>query len=132
MGISILSLFFNDKSKIKEDLQVLKNNSKVRNQMLNSCLINMIGTLLFFTALKELPVSIVSINEDLVSRLFHLLSYKQLCNKISSIKIHESIKLFENRYIPINNTCFKHHLCNAYFQRASYVGPIVRNFNDYI
>lgn len=64
LGIAILSIFFNDTSFIKQDIQVLKHDKKARWQMGVTCLISMIGTVLFFTALKELPVSIVSIYEN--------------------------------------------------------------------
>lgn len=64
LGIAVLSFLSNDKSFIKSDIQILKTNKTARMQISISVLIHMVGTLLFFMALKELPVSIVSIYEN--------------------------------------------------------------------
>lgn len=77
LSIAILSIIFNDTSKIKEDIKTLKIDSKARWQMFISCLLNMAGTILFFTALKELPVSIVSIYENGLYRNTICLDFKR-------------------------------------------------------
>ena len=62
--IAIFSLFIFRKNTFKEDFFLIRHNKSLRAKILSSIVLSSAGTLLFYNALKMLPVSIISIFEN--------------------------------------------------------------------
>lgn len=87
--MSSISLTYGIRSgALKKDLAILKSDRKLLIQIIVSCLLSACVTILFYMALKELPVSMVSIFENGVYLIFFtIMSSIFLSEKITKYKV---------------------------------------------